>query len=454
MSRRAWVALSLVLDGVMLNGAIVLSFLLRYGGELPRFNFDPYLRMAVWITLIQLLFIYVFGGYEPRRMLDPWNIFASMVQAVTVGLLLVVVLTFVLRSFSFPRLVFVITWFMQVILLTLGRWLQTKYCPPRFEEVPVLVVGTGDTARHLVEELEKNRPFGYRVEGTVTRDPVLKGKEFAGLPVLGGVDEIPRIVAERGIKYVVIATPVRERQLIEDLIKVRRAKIRVDVVPDLYEIMVGRIDEVGIGDVPLVSLVKPPPPGYVSTVKRAVDIFLSLLLLLAFLPLWLLIALAVKLTSRGPVFYKQVRVGKGMREYTMYKFRTMVRGAEEETGPVLSPRRDARVTLLGRFLRRTHLDEIPQLLNILLGHMSFVGPRPERPEFVKRYLRDIVGYEERFAVRPGLTGLAQVSGKYATSPENKLKFDLLYIQNQSIFLDLKIILKTVTAVIAGRGSRS
>lgn len=454
MRKWLWVALTVIIDAALINGGIVLSYLIRYGGRLPSFNFDPYLRMAVWITLIQLAFLYVFGVYDPRKMSGYWNIFAAVAQAVTLGLLVVVALTFILRSFSFPRLVFVITWFMQVGLLTAWHSFEYRFIPLKFEDTPVLVVGTGETARLLVEEIGKQSRFGYRVVGAAGRGRESLNDEIGGVKVLGTVDEVPGIVADHGIKYVVIATPVRERQLIEDLIKVRSAHIRVDVVPDLYEIMVGRIDEVGFGDIPLVSLVKPPTPGYRKLVKAVADVLLALLALAVFLPLWILIALAIKLTSRGPVIYRQVRVGKDGKEYRMFKFRTMVRGAEEETGPVLADYRDERVTRVGRFLRRFRLDEIPQLLNILAGQMSFVGPRPERPEFVRRYSLEIVGYEERFAVRPGLTGLAQVSGHYATTTENKLKFDLLYIQNQSLLLDLRILLRTLAAVLSGQGSSS
>jgi len=454
LKKGAWTALTVVVDAVLINGGIVLAFLMRYGGELPRFNFDPYLRMAVWITLIYLAFLFVFGCYDPRKMSDPWNIFASIVQAVTLGMLVVIVLTFVLRSFSFPRLVFLITWFVQVALLTLWRGLALKFIPLKFEDIPVLVVGTGENARYLIEEMEKYRRFGYHVVGAVGRRPGQVGEAFNGIEVVGSIAEIPDIVASREIKYVIITTPIRERQLIEDLIQVRSAHIRVDVIPDLYEIMVGRIDEVGFSDIPLVSLVKMPPPGYRKAVKTVTDIALALIFLVVLLPLWLAITLAVIFTSRGPVLFKQSRVGKDSKEYVMYKFRTMVRGAEEETGPVLATYSDERVTKLGGLLRRTHLDEAPQLLNIILGHMSFVGPRPERPVFVHKFSKEIVGYEERFAVRPGLTGLAQISGHYATTTENKLKFDLLYIQNQSFLLDVKIILRTISAVITSRGSRT
>ncbi len=451
MNKRAWLALTVIVDAALINGGIVLSFLMRYGG-LPSYNFDPYLRMAIWITLIQLFLLYAFRCYDPREMSQYWSIFANVLQAVTVGVAVVIVLTFVLRSFSFPRLIFVITWVVQIALLTAWRGLELKLAPPSFGDVPVLLVGTGETACQLVEEMTLHQRYGYRIVGAVERDHDTAGGSLEGIEVLGTVTDVPDIVASHGIKYVIITIPIRERQLIEDLIKVRSAHIRVDVVPELYEIMVARIDEIGIGDIPLVSLVKPPASGYQRILKTTLETFAALLLLLVLLPVWLTIAAAVKLTSRGPAFYRQARVGREGREFRMYKYRTMVTNAEERTGPVLSGHDDERVTAFGRFLRRSRLDEVPQLMNIVAGQMSFVGPRPERPEFVRIFSEDIVGYDERFAVKPGLTGLAQVSGRYATTTENKLKFDLLYIQNQSFLLDLKIIVKTLYAILAGHGS--
>jgi lipopolysaccharide/colanic/teichoic acid biosynthesis glycosyltransferase len=165
------------------------------------------------------------------------------------------------------------------------------------------------------------------------------------------------------------------------------------------------------------------------------------------------VALAIKLKSPGPALYTQQRVGKNQKTFTLYKFRTMVENAETATGPVLAQDGDDRITGVGRFLRKYRLDELPQVFNVLKGDMSFVGPRPERPFFVKRFNKSIPGYSERFKVKPGVTGLAQVNGSYATTPGNKLKYDLIYIYNQSIFLDLKIFLSTIKVVLTASGSR-
>jgi exopolysaccharide biosynthesis polyprenyl glycosylphosphotransferase len=179
---------------------------------------------------------------------------------------------------------------------------------------------------------------------------------------------------------------------------------------------------------------------------------LAVLFLVLTLPLMIIIAVAIKLSSPGPVLFKQERVGEGESVFWLYKFRTMVPDAEAETGPVLATEDDSRVTPLGHFLRRYRLDELPQLYNIIRGEMSFVGPRPERPYFVQQFKKSIPGYSERFQVKPGVTGLAQVSGGYATTARNKLKYDLIYIYNQSFSLDLKILFQTIRVVLSAHGS--
>ncbi|MDH5405855.1 MAG: sugar transferase [Candidatus Aminicenantes bacterium] len=185
-------------------------------------------------------------------------------------------------------------------------------------------------------------------------------------------------------------------------------------------------------------------------VKRMFDIILSLFGILLSLPLWLLIALAIKLNDRGPIFYTHYRVGRRGKIFKAYKFRSMIKDAEREKGAVWAEENDPRVTLIGQILRATAFDEFPQLINIFLGDMSFVGPRPERPELVERFSAEINNYDRRHGVKPGLTGIAQVFGKYDTRPKHKLKYDLLYIQNQNFWLDLKLIMLSFWITARGK----
>jgi exopolysaccharide biosynthesis polyprenyl glycosylphosphotransferase len=244
---------------------------------------------------------------------------------------------------------------------------------------------------------------------------------------------------------------VQMRELVERLALADEADVIVDVVPELYEIFIGTVDSV-VSDIPLMRITH-EHRAYVRTFKRILDFFGALLLAVVLSPILLLTALAVLFSMGWPVLFTQSRTGVDLRPFRVVKFRTMVRDAEAKSGPVLATEDDPRITPVGRFLRTYRLDELPQLWNILAGDMSFVGPRPERPVFVEEYCDDIPGYRERFKVKPGVTGLAQVSGGYATTPERKLKYDLIYMYHQNLLMDLQIIVETVRVVLTGRGAR-
>jgi len=205
-----------------------------------------------------------------------------------------------------------------------------------------------------------------------------------------------------------------------------------------------------LGDIPLVKLRSEPLREREKVTKRLVDLVFSILVLIFSAPLMLLFPLIIKLESKGPILYRQKRVGLKGKIYEVYKFRSMLENAEAETGPILARQDDKRVTRVGSFLRMSHLDELPQFLNILKGEMSLVGPRPERAAFVKGFDREIRGYSRRFAIKPGITGLAQLYGKYETSAEKKLKYDLAYINNWSLGLDLKILFLSLEIILRGR----
>jgi exopolysaccharide biosynthesis polyprenyl glycosylphosphotransferase len=229
--------------------------------------------------------------------------------------------------------------------------------------------------------------------------------------------------------------------------------VKVRVVPGLYEVLIGRVSLKDLAGIPMIEVSAEPLQGWYRSAKRLMDFVIAALGLLVLAPVMLVVALAVKFTSRGSVLYRQQRVGERGRPFTIVKFRTMFEWAEQQSGPVLAEARDTRVTPVGRFLRRTRLDEIPQLGNVLVGHMSLVGPRPERPVFVKEHLRRSPAYERRFLLKPGMSGLAQVYGRYDLDVREKLKFDLAYVANVSFPLDLKILLLTLKVSLTGRGAR-
>ena len=212
----------------------------------------------------------------------------------------------------------------------------------------------------------------------------------------------------------------------------------------------GKMRMTHLGEIPLIELSSEPLKEKDKVAKKIMDVFFSLFILLLFSPLMLLIAIIIKTESKGPFLYKQKRVGMNEKIYQVYKFRSMLDNAEERTGPVLARENDERETKIGRLLRRLHLDELPQFLNILKGEMSLIGPRPERPVFIKEFEKAIPGYSGRFLVRPGIAGLAQLYGEYDTSPENKLKYDLTYINNWSLGLDVKIFFMSLEIILMRR----
>lgn len=451
MSRGRWIALSLVADAILVNLAIVASFFARFGGSPPSFNFHAYTNLAPFITALFIFCLWIYGLYDAERTQSAWEIASACAKATTLGTLGTVVLSFFGGLFSFSRAVFVIAWFFSLALLAGWRLAAVTILPIRWPKQRVLIVGLGVQAREIARELGRRREWGYEVVGFVRAEGE-SAEVPPDLPVLGALDELAQIARSHKVDRVIVAAPAGHRDVIEDLALSDEAGVSVEVIPELYEIFIGTVDTL-VSDIPLMQLTRRSVPGWVVVGKRAFDVAGAAALIVITSPAMLVAAIAIKLSSSGPVFYRQKRVGLGERTFDVIKFRTMVSGAEAASGPVMAAEGDERVTPVGRFLRMYRIDELGQLFNILKGDMSFVGPRPERPHFVEQYLKVVSGYRERFKVKPGVTGLAQVSGAYDTTPQNKLKFDLIYMYHQSLLMDLRIMFETLRVVLTGRGAR-
>ncbi|MGB4441631.1 MAG: sugar transferase [Coriobacteriia bacterium] len=453
MVRSRFVVLSVILDALFVNAGIVIAFFIRFGGELPTFNFEPYVALSPLITVLYLAAGYIFGLYEPERTEGTWELVRAAFQSVTLGMVLTVAVAFFAgpRFFSFSRLVLLIAWAVQFVLLVGWRSVLLRFTSVLWPEQRILIVGTSDLAVELATELEHRAGWGYRVVGLVRRaEP--EDEADSAFPVLGSAHDVASIVERESIDRIIIASPTAHRELIEEMALGNESDVRVEVIPELYEIFIGTVDST-VSDIPLMELTRPAAPGWYLSTKRLLDIVTSLAVLIVLSPLLLLVTLAVLVTMGWPVFFTQERVGRRGHTFDVIKFRTMVKNAEALSGPVLAEEDDPRITSLGRFLRASRIDELPQLVNILAGEMSWVGPRPERPHFVDQYVEEIPGYRERLKVKPGVTGLAQVSGGYATTPERKLKFDLIYMYHQNLLMDLQILVETVRVVLTGRGAR-
>ena len=306
----------------------------------------------------------------------------------------------------------------------------------------VLVVGAGPAGQDLVARIHRQPWLGYEVVGLLDDTP---GRtRVRGVPIVGGTGELGPLVERLAIDEVLIALPGASRSELVSLVsQCDREGTTIKILPDLFHIMTTEVQVSDLDGLPLLAIRDVALRGWRRSLKRALDIVVSGILLVLLSPLVLLLALLVKLESSGPAFYVQERMGLDMRPFPIIKLRSMRTGAEKASGAVWAKRGDPRVTRLGAFMRRTNLDELPQLVNVLLGHMSLVGPRPERPEFVAEFRTHIPRYAERHRERGGITGWAQVNGlRGNTSIEERTKYDLYYIENWSILFDFKILFRT------------
>jgi Undecaprenyl-phosphate glucose phosphotransferase len=314
-------------------------------------------------------------------------------------------------------------------------------------------VGAGELGERVVETIEHHRELGFQVTGVLSRDALLPGTTVRGAPVIGTTDDLERILQQKPVDQVILALPSEDMPLMKSLME-RLALHTVDVkiVPDLFQYVTlyGGLEE--FGGLPIISLQGGPLEGWNLVAKRVFDVLFSALALLLLSPLMLALALAVKLTSRGPVLYRQERMGMDGALFGILKFRTMGVGSEE-AGPQMATAGDDRRTAVGGLLRRTSLDELPQLFNVLRGDMSLVGPRPERPVFIEEFKRQIPKYHLRHKVKSGITGWAQINGlRGQTSIQKRIEYDLYYIENWSLLLDLKILLRTALGGFLSRNA--
>ncbi|NJL27672.1 MAG: sugar transferase, partial [Thermoanaerobaculia bacterium] len=344
----------------------------------------------------------------------------------------------------------------KLALRTLSRYVRSR----GFNYRTVLIVGTNSAARALADSIRNHRYWGYRILGFVTQNGERAGSTLDGLPILGAIDDILDIVEKGPVDDVVFAVSRRDLNRMEDLfLALHEQGISTRFALNLFPHTRARVRMEELDGVPLLTFSTAPEQLVPMLAKRAIDVSVALLLMLLAMPVVLAIGILIKITSSGQVLYRQTRCGLNGRLFTLYKFRTMVEGAEdrqaellhlnEMNGPVFKLERDPRVTRFGRILRRFSLDELPQLWNVLRGDMSLVGPRPPIPDEVAQYER---WQRRRLSMKPGLTCLWQVSGRNQIDFDRWMELDLEYIDSWSPWLDLKILARTVPAVLTGRGA--
>ncbi len=374
-------------------------------------------------------------------------------KTVTFLAILTIFATFFIRSVSYSRVVAVYFWVFATVLLTLSHRLSWRFLIKYREKgdylKKTLVIGAGELGQNLAKKIEFHPEVGFMISGFITVDPEKRNlKTVEGYPVLGGLADLNRVIHENSINQVFIALPAKLYGTVDEAIE-RLAEEMVDikVVPDFLQYMRLNAGIEEFEGMPIINLVASPMFGWNAVFKRWFDVVFSLGAIALFSPLMLLIVLAVKLTSKGPVFYRQERMGLDGKMLMMAKFRSMYVGAEKETGPKFSEKGDTRATPVGKILRRFSLDELPQFFHVLKGTMSLVGPRPERPVFVEEFKKKIPRYMHRHKMKSGVTGWAQVNDwRGNTSIDKRIEYDLYYIEHWSPLFDLKILIQTVWKV--------
>ncbi|MDP2682191.1 MAG: undecaprenyl-phosphate glucose phosphotransferase [Deltaproteobacteria bacterium] len=447
-------SLLFIADIAIIVASWLLSYYLRFHTAfIPIDKGIPPLRIYILLIIpIILIWGFVFksfGLYRPRRIASHLSELFDITKACAVSILVLIAVTFVYRQYEFSRLVFLFFGAINVVALSIERWIfreALRYLRKKGHNLRyALIVGTGDMSKEILKRIDTHPEIGLKVVGLLSTNKDQVGANVHGIEVLGVYDEVGRFVKEKGIDHVIIALAWEEHGKVIDVLKnIGEEMVDIQVIPDIYEFATirGGIEE--FDGLPIISLQDSPLYGWNMVIKRAADIAFSIIAITLTAPLVVLIAITIKLTSHGPVFYRQERMGLDGKIFQMLKFRSMWVDAEKESGAVWAKEDDPRRTWLGAFLRKTSIDELPQFFNVLKGDMSIVGPRPERPVFIEEFRKNIPKYMLRHKMKAGITGWAQVNGwRGDTDLKKRIEYDLYYIENWSFWFDLKIMWLTI-----------
>ena len=480
--------LLVITDALVAIGCFVLAFSLREGvsafdagGSVWSQRFAPYAALLPIVVFIRLLSFRYGDLYRLRGEFSFVDDSIRIFKATAIGSLLIVAAAFLyrggfeFRAFSYARGVFVVDFFLVLVSVIAVRFVmrsaQTVVRRRQINLIPTLVVGRGPEAALFIREMRERPALGYRVIGVVDTKASDHAGNYEGVPVIASLEGLPEAIRDSGANEVIIADPqVSGDALFEVMMRCgRRRGVEFRIAPSLFNCLPRKTEIDQIGVLPMIRLFREPLSSGARLLKRTFDVTVSALAIVLLFPLWLLLALLIKFDSKGPVLYKQERVGMDGRLFLLYKFRTMIADADPEMHreyqrafiegraeanlgnaqkPTYKLFADPRITRVGQFLRRTSLDEVPQLLNVLMGDMSIVGPRPPIPYEVEAYE---LWHRKRLDMKPGVTGLWQVSGRNRLPFEEMVRLDLFYIENWSLLLDLKIILRTGFVIISREG---
>jgi len=439
----------LLIVGAAWLGAFWLRFFTPLAARGGTPEFAPY---GYLLLLILPLWFWLFrarGLYQPRRTESVLPEIGAVIGASAMGVTILMAASFFVRHYYYSRGVIAIFFLLSagavIAFRTAVRIVLRQLRRRGYNLRYLLVVGAGRLAEEVIERVHAHPEAGLRVVGALAGDTDGAARSVLGVPVLGAYSSLKAVLRRHRIDQVILAVSKEEADHIEKiLLELDDELVTVRLVPDLLHVMTLRSSVDDLDGLPMINLREGPLIGWAGVQKRAFDVAVSTTALLLLSPLLAVLAFAVRLTSGRPVFYAQERMGLDGRVFRMFKFRTMLPGAEDASGPVWTTEKDPRRTHVGSFLRKTSLDELPQLWNVLRGDMSLVGPRPERPVFIEQFRREIPGYMLRHKVKAGCTGWAQVHGwRGNTSLHERVEHDIYYIQNWSLGLDVRILLMTL-----------
>lgn len=460
-------SLLVMLDSAMLLLAFVLGYYARARLPFPEVPVEPpppldrYYPMMVIHALMIVIFFYFTRMYHMKRAMNRFDLMVSIAQNVSIGTLIAVAIeTLAFKNtvvdLDYPRGVIIYAWFFSIILVMVGRevhrLLVVRLRRSGIGRDRMLIIGTGGIAAGIINQIHRSPQLGYDIVGISLRD-VSQGLLDTGetrIPILGDYDTLPDIIDTYQINNVIIALPDAQRQELVNIVSLcQRGTVDIKIFPDIFAFVTSGLTVDELGGLPLLGVRDIALRGWKLSLKRGLDVVGSSIGLIFLSPFLLSLALIIYLSDRGPIFFCQERVGLDGKAFPMIKFRTMVVDAEKRGS--WTTKNDSRVTRIGAFLRKTNLDELPNLINVFYGQMSLVGPRPEQERFVEEFRQKIPRYMERHREKSGMTGWAQVNGlRGDTSIQERLKYDLYYIENWSLWLDIKIILRTIAQTILFR----
>ena len=454
-------------DAACIFAGLWLAYVVRFHCGIPLFyGSEPpaaqhYLEFFPYVVAVMLLVYQAFGLYRRHWSLLTRSEVLQITKATILGKVAIIVFMFMFKNvffysrqvgaeFRYSTGVAALSIPFVIVLVMVFRRLFVKFEAWYFQRMGLakrlICIGTSDQALKIVKSIAARPELCYRIVGLISERPDEERAAIDGIPVLGTLDQVPSLLVEGATDEVILCLPNLDHDTkARIIVQCEKEYIDFRLVPDIYEILASNVEVVTIAGVPLIGLQSLPlDSAWNRLLKRAIDLVGSTVgILVMGLPM-LLIAILIKRTSPGPVFYRQVRCGEDGRQFLMLKFRTMVTDAERQTGPVWAEQDDPRKTPFGKRLRRYNLDELPQLFNVFMGHMSLVGPRPERPYFIEQFKELIPRYFSRHHVKSGITGWAQVNGlRQNTSIEERIEHDIHYIENWSLLFDLKILLRTL-----------